>query len=136
MIDLFGKLGSEEEKLAYLEAQFELITKLNKQIEQLKIEKKHLEELLKKSPLPVVGIDTNQSDEPEEIKICKDQLKLLHNVSQDRELTMEESRKVDIYAKILLQSKDTDKKKASPVDNMTTKELLKLVGTDELTKNN
>lgn len=136
MIDLFGKLGSEEEKLAYLDAQFKTITNLNKQIEQLKAEKKHLEELLKETPLPVLGTDINTSDDPEEIKICKDQLKMLNGVSKDRELTMEEARKVDIYAKILLQNKDPNKKKPSVVDKMTTQELLRLVESDEPAKIN
>lgn len=134
LYDLFGNMENIEDIKKYAEAQFSVITNLNKQIEQLKNEKKHLEELLKQSPLPSVSEKT--SDEAEEITICKVQLKLLNGISKDRELTIEECRKVDIYAKILLQSNDPSKKKKSNIDKLSTEELLKLVDINEPTKVN
>lgn len=134
LYDLFGNMENIEDIKKYAEAQFSVITNLNKQIEQLKNEKKHLEELLKQSSLPSVSEKT--SDEAEEITICKVQLKLLNGISKDRELTIEECRKVDIYAKILLQSNDSSKKKRSNIDKLSTEELLKLVDINEPTKVN
>lgn len=127
VIEMFGQFSSEEEKNAFIEAQFATITNQNKQIEQLKAEKLHLEILLRQSSVPTIG---KPDERPTEEQICREQLRLLNEVSKSRELTAEEARKVDIYAKILTQSLATNKNKTSSVDGKSVEELLKLVGPD------
>ncbi len=129
--EIFGSFASEEQKEQFMAAQLQTITNLTKQVEQLKREKKHLEELLKKAPLPnLEPADKQQEERSYQEQICIDQLKMLNGISKDRELTAEEARKVEIYSKILLAGRDQNKKKRSAVDEMSTEELLKLVETD------
>lgn len=123
--EIFGSFKSEKEKEDFMNAQFATITNLTKQVEDLKAKNKHLQELLSKSPLPTIE-KTEENSVPEEIRICREQLKLLQNVSQDRELTMEEARKVEIYSKIITQAKDPSKKAKSPLDGLSTEQLLKI----------
>lgn len=128
IIELFGKMDTDQEKLDFMTAQFEVITSLNKQVDQLKIEKRHLEQLLKDA-VPVINILPTKEQETltEEQRICKEQLVLLKSFSQGRELTMEEARKVEIYSKILFQTQDKNKKSKSQVDDLPIADLLKIV---------
>lgn len=126
--ELFGKFESEQEKKDFMSAQFEVITSLNKQIEQLKAEKIHLERLLKEAT-PILAVLPVKGDEElsTEQKICKEQLLILKAQSDLRELTAEEARKVETYSKILQATKDPNKKPKSSVENLPIAELLKLV---------
>lgn len=124
---MFGSFKSEEEKTAFMEAQFATITNQNKIIEQLKSQIANLESSLRQSNIPTSG---KVDERPTEEQICREQLRILNEQSKARELTAEEARKVDIYAKILTQSLATNKKKSSPVDGKSIDELLKLVGPD------
>lgn len=126
--DLFGKFENDQEKLDFMSAQFATITSLNKQLEQIKAEKLQLERLLKEatpvlSVLPVKDGDDLSTEQ----KICKEQLLILKAQSDIRELTAEESRKVETYSKILQSTKDPNKKQKSNLDGMPVADLLKLV---------
>jgi hypothetical protein len=128
IIDLFGSFKSEEEKMAFMEAQLATITSLNRQLEQEKLKIKQLEALLKEKAAPVlIGEEKDKEPVPYEEQICKEQLKVLNETSYSRELTAEEARKVEIYSKILVLSKNKDVKKSDAFDKMDTKDLLKLV---------
>lgn len=128
IIELFGKMDTDQEKIDFMSAQFEVITSLNKQVDQLKIEKRHLEHLLKDA-VPMINVLPSKEEDAlsEEQRICKEQLVLLKSFSQGRELTMEECKKVEIYSKILFQTRDTTKKPKSVIDGLPVGELLKLV---------
>jgi hypothetical protein len=133
--DIFGQFQSDEDREAFMSAQFSAITNLTKQLEEAKAKIRHLEELIKKSPLPTAQSDSVASDkDSDELLICKEQLSRLNDVSKDRELTLEETRKVEIYSKIVNQAKDSSKKAKSPVDSLSTEELLNLVNKNEPTK--
>jgi hypothetical protein len=125
--EIFGQFRSEAEKDDMLAAQFSTIASLNRQIEELKAEKKQLEANFKVSKVQTP--QNIEEIEPYELQICREQLRLLRDLSLDRELTAEEARKTDIYAKILLQSKPSTKKNSS-LDGKSTAELLKLVQED------
>lgn len=134
IIDIFGKFKNEEEKNDFIRAQWATINNLNKQVEQLKDKNRQLEELLKTTTQPIPQLlEENQT--PEEIRICNDQLRMLKGISKDRELTLEECRKVEIYSKILNQSTSGNRKAKSPIDGLNTEQLLNLV-TDESSKIN
>lgn len=122
---IFGKKTLEEWE-NFAEAQFQVITNLNKEINQLKQEKKHVEELLKSS-VPTLPSATEDTVSPEE-QICRDQLRLLNSSSKERELSAEEARKVDVYTKLLISlSNSSGKKKPSEIDHLKNEDLLKLV---------
>lgn len=128
IIEIFGKMDTDEDKIAFCEAQFSVITSLNKQISQLKAEKAQLERLLKDAVPTVTVLPTKEEQIlSEEQIICKDQLMMLKSISKDRELTLEECRKVEIYSKILFQTRDTSKKAKSSVEGLPVADLLKLV---------
>lgn len=128
IIELFGNLDGDEEKLAFMESQFLVITNLNKQLEQIKMEKLHLERLLKDATQNLTSLPLKEdSDITTEQRICKEQLLLLKTVSEGRDLTLEECRKVEIYSKILNMGKDPNKKIKSSVEGLPIGELLKLV---------
>lgn len=129
--DVFGQFGSDEEKEQFMAAQLQTINNLTKQVEQLRKEKKQLEDQVKKSATPSSASDKQQDEISFQDQICKEQLRLLNSVSLERELTAEEARKVEIYSKILAGPKTSDKKQSSPVDNMTQGELLKLVNSGD-----
>lgn len=136
IIDLFGTFKDEKEKDQFLEAQFNTIVNLNKQVDALKAEKAHLERLLKENHPAVDGTTAQPEDGLyQEERICKEQLAILNSLSKERELTTEECRKVDVYAKILLNLRNKPIQKKSPVDQFDTDQLLKLV-TDESNSTN
>jgi|SRR5271165_4391260 len=114
-----------EELKEYAEAQFNVINQLNKDIKNLKAEKKHLEDQLKAAN-PVQNIPLTDNISLEE-KICREQIAIFKLTSADRELTLEETRKLEIYTKILLSLRDPNQKKKSEVDKLDAKALLKLV---------
>lgn len=87
----------------FAEAQHKTIIELSKKIKKIEDEKATLEVILKTANLPslpdqnhpqLVGLD------PENY-IASVQLEMLKHVSNERELTLEEVRKVEIYSKIL-----------------------------------
>jgi len=126
VIEIFGIKKTVAELKEYAEAQFHVITRLSKETEQLKAEKRHLEALLKAST-PVISLNKEEDVVSNEEKICKEQITIFKNLSTERELTLEETKKVEIYTKILFQIKQPESKKASPVEKLDTKALLKLV---------
>jgi hypothetical protein len=63
----------------------------------------------------------------DEESIAKMELKKLRDASLARELTMEEARKVEIYAKLLLQLKGQKQNKVPDTKTKSSAELLSLV---------
>lgn len=123
-----SSLTTFEELQAYANAQYKLVIELSKKIQTLEEEKKHLEGLMKEQSFMVNINEINQlQGTPNEEAICMQQLSLLKQTSLDRELTMEEAKKVEIYTKILIQLNNR-----KPVENPKEKflsdaELLQLV---------
>lgn len=126
---LIEKFKSEAELKTYCNIQFKTITKLNKSIQEKDEEITHLKELLAKS-VPLLdkspeGIITESTDEEQ---ICRTQLRRLRDQSMNRELTLEESKKAEIFVKILKGYTVTkDDKDKESVKKMTSEELIKLV---------
>ena len=73
------------------------------------------------SPIQL-GLSSDQEE------ICKIQLRKFLDLSKDRELTLEEARKVEIFSKILFGFKNKeDKDKDDTTKKLSSDELLKLV---------
>ena len=98
MIDLFQNF---EDLKAFANAQQKTLIELTKKNKIYQDEIKHLKKLLE-GAVPVINdkpnVDFSANDEE---SIAREQLFLLKKISNDKELTMEEARKVEIYSKIL-----------------------------------
>jgi len=125
--------------LEFCTAQQATILSISKQLVSLETKNKHLEDLLSKtSPLLV-----KEQSEPltemflssDEESICRMQLQKLRDVSIERELTLEESRKVEIYSKILLQLQNKPKTIRVEAQKLSDVELLALTNENPDTKN-
>jgi hypothetical protein len=76
----------------------------------------------------VLGPDNKYIGATDEETICRVQLHLLNNASMLRELTMEETKKVEIYTKLLSQINNTKKKQPNDaLDSLSDTDLLKIV---------
>lgn len=91
---------------AFSEAQQRTIIQLTKKIKQLEEEKDHLKGLLE-TTAPVIQTSENNSIITEKFltsdqeTICRTQLMKLREIALDREMTLEETKKVEIFSKIL-----------------------------------
>lgn len=123
-----------EDLRAFADAQHKTIVQISKRITSLEEENSHLKKLLEGS----VQLIKSEEDEKynsliskcDEETIAKIQLNKLKEKAFSHELTLEESRKVDIYSKILLSLKE---KGAIPAESrsLDPAELLKLVSSLE-----
>lgn len=130
----FEKMAKEVKELAelqaYADAQFKTITGQNKTINSLKEQIVALEKLLSHKDLSVPA-QANVIQFPNyaisnEEQICIEQIASLRMASGNRELTMEECRKLEVYAKILLSLRNKEKDIDTTSKKMSTDELLKL----------
>lgn len=126
---LISKFKTETELRTYCDIQFKTITKLNKQIQEKEEEIAHLKQLLEKStPLLSKTEEGILIETTDEEQICRTQLRRLRDVSMNRELTLEESKKAEIFVKLLkgqIQVKENDDEAA--VKKMSPAELIALV---------
>lgn len=123
---LFGQFKNNEEREQFMQSQHQVITNLTKKTEEQVSKIKHLEAMLKDAVKPESIILDSTPVTNEEL-IAREQIHMLKIASAERELTLEETRKLDTYVKIILSLKDTQKKPASSVANLDAKALLKLV---------
>lgn len=133
--EIYGQITDIEELKKFAQAQHDMINQLTEQNKTLLIKNKDLEKLLSQNVV-LVGKDTNLIEKQgifssEEEQICRDQLRVLNEISKERELTIEETRKVEIFSKILLSLKDNNKKPKSAVEKMDSASLLKLVESND-----
>jgi uncharacterized protein YydD (DUF2326 family) len=109
-------------------AQNTTILQLSKKVQTLESKLKHAEDLLKttvpniSSQLP--GVKDFTQDDSE--YICTVEIAKLKSFTRERELTLEESRKLDTYYKIL-NNINSKPKVEKEVEKLPTSELLKLV---------
>jgi hypothetical protein len=107
----------------FCEKQFIQIQSLCKEVEGLKNENEHLKKLLTSNESFI--IDTVKPT-PEEL-ICLQQIQMLQQTSEAMALTLEESKKLDTYVKLLRIIRNKEKVDESFLKNTDTKDLLKLV---------
>ena len=121
-----------QEWIEFSEAQQKVIIQLNKKIQKLDADKNHLENLLKNAPVQLFpGKElTIANDMATEEAICAMQIKRLEEISLGRELTLEETRKLEAFAKILSTFRTGPKTIDAKTKNITDSELLRLVEND------
>lgn len=120
---------------AFSEAQQKTIVKLSKKNKDLEEEITHLKKLLESSApvivsdnIPVIQTDKFLTSDQE--AICRMQLNKLKEVSYERELTLEEAKRVEIFSKILNVLENSPKTIKVETKNLDNKELLSLLEQD------
>ena len=117
---------------AFSEAQQKTIVKLSKKNKELEEEVSHLKKLLESSA-PIIATDNApviQADKfltSDQEAICRMQLNKLKEISYDRELTLEEAKRVEIFSKILNVLENSPKTIKVETKNLDNKELLSLL---------
>jgi len=119
---------------AFSEAQQKTIVKLSKKNKELEEEVTHLKKLLE-TTAPVIAptAEVNQIISAEKFltsdqeAICRMQLNKLKEISYERELTLEEAKRVEIFSKILNVLENSPKTIKVETKNLDNKELLSLL---------
>lgn len=133
--EMFKQFKTMEESRAFAEAQYKTIVELSRKIQKLEDDKKHLESLLESTspllPEPKTGLLDNVI--PDEQVIAEVQLNILKSKAlsghSGTELTLEETKKVEAYSKILATLKSASNKKPEDivVKQTSSADLLKLI---------
>jgi len=118
----------------YAEAQYKTILSLSKKVKVLEEENIKLKDLLEKST-PLLNEEKknfttyNIEASSDEEMIAKVQLARMKEISMDRELTLEEAKRVEIFTKIL-SSKGNNSSSTIQIQKMGNDDLLKLLEND------
>jgi hypothetical protein len=116
----------------YSDAQYKTISHLQQRIAQLESENNSLKVLVEQN-LPALGMDTSNLvlGVSNEQLICETQLLNLKNVAVSRDLTMEETRKFQIFSDVLekIKRKSPDEDEIL-VRKLTPAELLSIVSNE------
>lgn len=126
---MIEKFKTTTELKTYCGVQFKTITNLTKKLKEKEEEVIHLKTLLEKNvQLMTVNESNVLVDSTDEEQICRTQLRRLRDLSMARELTLEESKKAEIFVKLLLnQINVKDDADEGNVKSLSTAELIKLV---------
>lgn len=117
---------------AYSDAQSKTLVEMSKKIKKLEDENKEL----KKHLMNVTPLIKSDSSKPnlsttDEETICRQQIYKLKEISMDRELTLEETKRLDIYTKILIEIENKPKVYEVKSKNLSDNDLLLLASTEE-----
>lgn len=111
---------------SFAAAQYTTILDQSSKLKKLEDEVKHLKKLLE-SMSPLIGEPSKVSsvdDGEVEASICRTELAKLQDISTQRELTYEEAKKVDMYAKLLITLQSRPKIKDDKTKGMKEADLL------------
>lgn len=114
----------------FAQAQQTTIIQLSKKIQKLEDERNHLKKLLE-STVPLIAPVKNENENDSEY-ICTMEISKLRDISTQRELTLEESRRLETYFKILTQINNRPKKEEKEVEKLSDSEVLKLVENNDV----
>jgi hypothetical protein len=122
----------------FSEAQQKTILKLSKKNKELEEEVSHLKKLLEsQTPLiqtdQSVGVPAEKFLTSDQEAICRMELNKLKQNSFDRELTLEEAKRVDIYSKILNVLENSPKTIKVETKSIPSQDLMSLVQSEETT---
>lgn len=122
------------EMKSYSDAQFVTIVDLQKKIYSLQEENKSLKVMLEGN-LPPLGFSTPDFalGISKEQLICEVQIELLRQAAITRELTLEETKKFQMFEQILDKIRKDPTKRDSNVEKMDDSSLLQLVGSNGTT---
>lgn len=127
---MFSSLKDLNDWKEFAEAQNKVITDLSKKNADLKTEVDHLKSLLDSN---IPSISQNKTSDvvsfinEDEENICRMEISKLRDTSIQRHLTYEETKKLEIYTKILTQIRSSAKTLVPKTKEMKNEELLSLV---------
>ena len=106
---LINQFKSEDEMKAFIQSQFKQILQLTKQIKDLETKLNESKEKIKQNNNLAVVNQTQVTNQPADFSIPSEdskviaqvQLKMIKELSFERELTLEEAKKVQIFNEIL-----------------------------------
>lgn len=124
--DLADKFEQNSVDKETFDAQTTVMITLNRKLKLIQEENEHLKKLLKNTNPIIVSMDEAGLDEE---LISRSELRKLRQLSQDRELNMEETKKVEIYSKILMNLSNRPKVIEVSARNLKTEELAGLLDT-------
>jgi hypothetical protein len=129
---IVGHIDEFQDLKKFAEAQYITINDLTKENTNLKAKIDNLEKILATST-PLLSSNTEKEDElsGDEASICHDQLHLLNLISKERELTLEEIRKVEICSKILASFRTNPKKAKAEYSQLKLADILSIVEGDD-----
>lgn len=128
---LIKQMKTDEELRTYCNSQYQIIVKLQKKTAELEEKNRHLEELLKNSGnLPVSSREILLNPDNDE-QIAREQLQLLKIQSSQRELTLEETKRFEVYAKFLNNKFNNSKTIVVESKKLQTDELLALASMND-----
>jgi hypothetical protein len=126
--NMSDSLEKMAELQAFCAAQTRQILDLNRKVNTLEKEAAIMQKRLASGEIEArKQEDSVKADITDEQAICEMQLSILKDRSLEGELTMEESKKVEIFAKLLFNMRNPGKKELEIAKNADTRELLKLV---------
>jgi hypothetical protein len=122
----------------FAQAQQATIIQLSKKIQRIEEERDHLKTLLESS-VPILKEEGKELINHKfltsaEEAICTMQLDKLRDISTGRELTLEETRRVEIFSKILATFRNTPKTIEIKSKQLKDEELLALVENDDVNR--
>lgn len=126
--ELSEKYQESLELQEYCDAQAKTIIEISKKLKALQDENLHLKQMLESS-VPLIQTKDNLPSlvaKNDEEAVARQQLFRLKQISQNRELTLEEARRVEIFAKILNTLKSQPKTFESQATDVPLEELLKI----------
>lgn len=126
---------SLEELQAYCDSQYKTIITLNQRLQsnETELEKlRNVNEKLKQEQMVATATNSISNDKfktTDEETICVIQIAMLKQTALERELSMDETKKLDTFVKVLLslRAKDTTKKPVA-TDNLTEEQMLEMMG--------
>lgn len=125
------KLREYSELKLYSDAQSKTIIELSKKLKVKEDETIHLKKLLEGSvPLIREKKDLIKFEANDQEYICRTEINKLRDISMERELTLEECKKLDIYSKILKELANAPKTIEVKSRQLSEAELLSIVGSD------
>lgn len=125
--DLLEKFTEITELKAYASAQYTTILNLNDQLTSAKAEVAHLKEMLDAS-VPNIKKSALLAASPQE-EACKREIYKLNQRSLTNPLTLEETKKLEIYTKLLLAIENKAKPTDESLKDLSDEELMSLVET-------
>jgi hypothetical protein len=133
---MLDEVKDMSELRVFSEAQQKTILKLSKKNKELEEEVSHLKKLLE-SQTPIIQTSEQPASLGEKFltsdqeSICRMELNKLKQTSFERELTLEEAKRVDIYSKILNVLENSPKTIKVETKSIPSQDLMSLVQSEE-----
>lgn len=131
LTSIFGDFKTIEEWKKFAEAQHKTIIQLNSKLKNLEEEKESLKKLLEKSTPLIQPQREYALDTDDEEYIARTQLARLKQIADERELTLEESKRTEIFVKILNGVRNTPKTIEVKTKELSNDQLLAIVSSND-----